>query len=144
MVDRAPISFREKSAWVSFVLIFVVLALYLWTLAGEHLGFGTPDPFHAFLGLVVMLVVGEIVMHVLLAVRDPRGARTPKDERERLIELKATRIAFYVLLVTAFSSIGWMHVSRSAWVLGNSVFVSVVVAELVKYGSQIVYFRQDA
>ena len=36
-------------------------------------------------------------LHVAIAVRSPRDARAPKDEREVLIDLKATRTAFYVL-----------------------------------------------
>ena len=35
----------------------------------------------------------------MLAMRMPRGAMTEQDERERLFELKSTRIAFFVLAI---------------------------------------------
>jgi hypothetical protein len=138
-------SFREKSAWVSFLLILVVFAIYFWNVGRVLMGTASSAGiFPLFLRLVIALVVAEVVLHVVLAVRDPKEARTPKDERERLIELKATRVAFYVLVTSAFLSIGWMHVSSSPWVMGHSVLFSIVVAELAGYGSQIVYFRRGA
>jgi len=45
------------------------------------------------LSLFAALIVAEVALHLFIAKRSPKEARTPKDERERLIELKATRIA---------------------------------------------------
>jgi hypothetical protein len=50
-------------------------------------------------------MVLEIAVHTMVAIQSPRDARVPKDEREQLIELRATRLAFYVLL-SGMHSIG--------------------------------------
>jgi hypothetical protein len=134
-------SFREKSAWISLVLILLVFGPYFWivgrALTGQaHVHAGTQ---FALIGLFFVL---EIVLHVAIAIQSPRDARAPKDEREDFIDLKATRSAFYVLLVGALLSIFTMHFRINVWILSQCVLFSVVVAELVKFASQIAYFRR--
>ena len=134
-------SFREKSAWISSVLILVLFGPYFWlvgrSLLGEgHVHFGTQ---FEMIGIFVVL---EIAVHIAVAIQSPRDARAPKDEREDLIDLKATRIAFYVLLVGVVASIFALHVPTRVWTLSQYVLFSVVVAELVKFASQIVFFRR--
>jgi cytochrome b561 len=133
--------FREKSAWISLVLILVVFGPYFWfvgrALSGQdHVHFGTQ---FALIGLFILL---EVVLHVAIAVQSPRDARAPRDERENLIDLKATRFAFYVLFAGVMTSILSLHYPISVWVLSQLVLFSVVAAEVVKFGSQIVFFRR--
>ena len=94
-------SFREKSAWISLLLLFGLGGIYFGNfariLAGQH----ALSDLHLFFALIVALIVAEVALHVAIAIRSPQDARTPRDERERLIDLQATRIAFYVLLVGA-------------------------------------------
>jgi hypothetical protein len=61
----------------------------------------------------------EVVLHVATALQSPRATRTPKDERERLIDLKATRLAFPVVLVGAFAAMGTMHLDAGRWVMAH-------------------------
>jgi hypothetical protein len=77
-----------------------------------------------------------------VAMQSPKEARAPRDEREWLIELKATRVAFQVLVVGALAGVGLMHITSSAWVLGQHVLLAIVVAELIKFGVQILHFRR--
>ena len=74
----------------------------------------------------------------------PGEARTPKDERERLIELRATRVAFPVLLFGTFAAIGILHFPPGKWVMAHAVLLAIVVAELVKFGAQVVCYRRTA
>ena len=136
-------SFREKSAWISFVTILLVFGTYFWNVS-RVLG-GEVERRAAFkvsVGLLVAFVLIEIVLHVAVAIQAPDEARAPRDERERLIEMRATRVAFQVLVVGALAGVGLMHVTSSAWVVGQHVLLAVVVAELVKFGGQILYFRR--
>lgn len=138
-------SFREKSAWVSFVCILLVFGVYFTALAqaiAGSLDYGTV--FRIFIGGIVALIVLEIVLHIIIAVQAPRDAAAPKDERDRMIELKATRIAFFTLLAGAAISIFTIHLGADVRALANSVLFAIVIAELVKYGSEIVYFRRGA
>ena len=145
MPERLPMSFREKSAWISFGCLLVVFGTYFGSVAlvlsgrmhsGASLGLGV--------GLLAAFVILEIVLHVAIAIQSPGDARAPKDERERLIEMRATHRAFPVLVLGALAGVGTMHLTRSNWVVGHVVLLAVVVAELVKFGGQIVSFRRDA
>jgi hypothetical protein len=139
----SSMSFREKSAWISFVLIAVAFGIYFSRVVqvfatGRGRG-GVPG---LFFSLVVALVVLEVALHVAIAIQSPREARTPKDERERLIDMKATRIAFPVLLVGAFAAIGTVHLDVGRGVMADAMLFAIVLAELTRFGAQIVYHRR--
>ena len=44
--------------------------------------------------MVAAFVILEIVLRVAMAIQSPRDARAPRDEREDLIDMRATRVAF--------------------------------------------------
>jgi hypothetical protein len=136
-------SYREKSAWISFVLILVLLGAYFWNVSG--VAAGTLE-FRAGLrlqvGLLIAFVVLEVVLHLVAAMQAPNEARAPRDEREQLIDMRATRIAFYVLVAGVLAAVSLMLVTSSAWVVGQHVLLVVMFAHLVKFAAQIVYFRR--
>lgn len=137
-------SFREKSAWISFVLILVFFGAYFTRVAGVvFAGHSARGLIALFVASVGGLVGLEVLLHIALTVQSPREARTPKDERERLIELRATRIAFPVLLVGALAALGTLHLPASKWEMGQAVLFAIVLAELVKFGAQVVYYRRS-
>lgn len=139
------LSFREKSAWVSFLSILGVFTPFFWNSYRQFTGAvdGRAAVTTAF-ALLALFVALEIVLHVAIALQSPREARSPKDERERLIEWRATAVAFQVLVVGALFAVFTVHLSPKAWVIQQVVLLAVVVAELVKFGTQIVLFRRDA
>ena len=134
-------SFREKSAWISLILILAVFGPYFWLVGRSFAGANHVHGGTQF-ALILLFVVLEIVLHVAIAFQSPRDARAPKDEREDLIDLKATRTAFYVLFAGALISIFTLHFPINTWTLSQFVLFSIVVAELVKFASQIVFFRR--
>jgi hypothetical protein len=56
--------------------------------------------------------------------------------------MRATRLAFQVLVGGALAGVGTIHLTSSLWVVSQVVLFAVVVAELVRFGGQIVYFRR--
>jgi hypothetical protein len=138
-------SFREKSAWISFVLILAVFIPFFWNSYRQFTGqVPSRDAVSVAMGLLVAFVALEIVLHAAVAIQAPRDARSPKDERERLIEMRATRVAFQVLVLGALAGVGTIHLTRSAWVMSQVVLLAIVLAELVKFGGQVLLFRRDA
>jgi hypothetical protein len=136
-------SFREKSTWISFVLLLVVLGGYLWPIADASFGGeGDRNLLHYFLALLLGFAALQVVLRVLVALRSPQDARAPKDERERLIELRAARIGFYALVAGVLLALLAMHVLFSLRVLAQSVMLALLVAWLVKLGSELVYYRR--
>ena len=139
-------SFREKCAWISLIVILGVFGLYFWDLATHVLGSGYPHRNYGglFVLLVVAVVVLEVVLRILVAIRSPSDAKAPRDERDRLINLKAARIAFYVLMVGAFASIGTIHAGATTGLMANSMLFAIWIAELSRLGSQVVLYRRSA
>ena len=132
--------FREKSAWVTLIAILLVSALFL--LHAPRLSHPGPWDFHALLACIGAFVVIEIVAYLVLRLHYPDDARTPIDERERLINLKATRLASGCYVVGSFLAVLTLHHGASAVMIGYFIVLAFVIAEIVKYGARIVYYRR--
>jgi archaellum biogenesis protein FlaJ (TadC family) len=140
----ANMSFREKSTWISFLLLLVISIPFFYQFIRIERGLSNSRAsFHLFLLLVVLFVVGEIVLHALIVMQSPRDARAPKDERERLIDLKAMRVAFFVLMSGALSVIVLVHFPVDRFAILQGLLFAVVVAELAMLGARLVYYRRD-
>jgi hypothetical protein len=136
-------SFREKSAWISFVLLLALATPFFVQVARIEVGAASSEgSFHFFLLLFVAFIVGEIVLHAIIAMQSPRDARAPKDERERLIDLKAMRVAFFVLMTGAILVIVMVHFPVDRFQILQALLLAVVVAELVMLGARIFYYRR--
>ncbi|HUK02452.1 MAG TPA: hypothetical protein VLW26_09265 [Steroidobacteraceae bacterium] len=141
-------SFREKSAWITFAVLLVSFGSYFAALAlqlamPQH---ALPPRFLGWIFIVALagLVILEIALHIIVAVVSPTDARAPKDERDRLIELRSSRVAFYVLLLGTLLAIGVVHIHARLWLLANSVFFAIWIAELTHYGSRLYFYRRSA
>ena len=140
----ANMSFREKSTWISFLLLLVISIPFFYQFIRIERGLSNSRAsFHLFLLLVILFVVGEIVLHALIVMQSPRDARAPKDERERLIDLKAMRVAFFVLMSGALSVIVLVHFPVDRFAILQGLLFAVVVAELAMLGARLVYYRRD-
>jgi hypothetical protein len=142
--ERSSMSFREKSAWISFACFVIVGGIYFGNVARILAGRAHLHDPTFFFSLLMALIVSEIVLHALAAARSPGDARTPRDERELLIGLKATRTAFVVLLLGAIASIGTLHLGVGRWEMAQCILLAVVLAELAKFATEIVLYRRDA
>ena len=140
-------SFREKSAWISFLTYAAVFGPYFffvwqaWSL-DEALGRGLVIPL--LIGAVIALVVVAVVLNVPLALFSPKEATAPADERETMIDLKAERIASYVLSVGVVCLIGALLADVNATLVAVLLQAGLVIAELVKASAQIIYFRRGS
>jgi hypothetical protein len=93
--------------------------------------------------MLTVFVVVEIIAHVVFMIRSPRDARTPKDERERLIELKSIAIAWYVYAILSIGGIFvTIHLGANVIGLGFVVLLAFVIAEIVNYAFRIYYYRR--
>src|SRR5262249_856747 len=105
------------------------------------------EPTPELLVLAVLIIV-TVALQLATAARSFKEARTPKDEREQLIDLKATRPAFFVLVVSTFPSLGTVHLPLPSWgkplkVVMLGVMLSIALAGIVKFGTQVLLYRRD-
>ena len=133
-------SFREKSAWISFVcLLFLTLGV-----VGALFHHPRDAQGHLYLAIGVIggFLLLQIVLHLIIVAQSPKDARTPKDERERLIELRAARIGFYALVIGELSSMALFHAHGHPGILMWTILLAILIAWLIKLGSEIVLYRR--
>ena len=135
-------SFREKSAWISLISMLLVSLIYFSGVARTLTPRPSASQFHALLLCVVLLVAIEIVAHFVVAMRAPKDAQAPKDEREHLIALKAVYISAHIFAVGSLLTISSIHIGANAIFLANGILLSFVIAQIVKYGARINYYRR--
>jgi hypothetical protein len=139
-------SFREKSAWVSAVGLVVVYGAYFWIVWSAALN-GEAETLHyggLLIQSIVLLIAFQVVPLIAIAVWKPKDAQAAIDEREYLIDLKATNIAFYVAATGALVMCVRAQMEQPAFYVTNGLFFTVVLAQLVKSVSQIVLYRREA
>jgi hypothetical protein len=142
--------FREKSAWISFVTVLGVFGAYFGALLTGRLAPNGATTVHYLLISVVAVVVLQAALHLAAWLMARADAGSPKDERERWIELKAIRVAYFVLIVAVPAGVFIVLHTR---LLGGPpvgsklalvVLGSVILADVVKSATTIVQYRLDA
>jgi hypothetical protein len=135
-------SFREKTAWIAVLSIAAIYGFYFWSAvrSGPH---ASADLFTLSVA-VVGLVIVQIVLTTAAAIFSPKDARAPRDERDRLIALRATRVA-YSGLATAVVFAAFFGAFNPPIVFNTNALLFVLVAsETLRYACQIIQYRRDA
>ncbi|HEX5870498.1 MAG TPA: hypothetical protein VFY65_08785 [Longimicrobium sp.] len=135
------LSFQEKSLWLMFASLAAVFGFYFVTVLPTNGSDVMPHQVALFTVAIVVLVIMQIVGHAVIAIID-RRAET--DERDRLIGLKGTRNASYVLATGVF-----LALCAAVMTEGNFLFTHVllgfwVLAQMVEIGSQLFLYRRGA
>ena len=135
-------TFHEKSAWINLVAIGLFGGAYFlhvpWTLRPRF----DPILWQGFVYCLAAFLALEVVGHLVLALRSPREARAPRDERERLIDLKAIRLAAYVYVIGSFAAVFTLHHGANGLAIANLVLLAFVGAQIVNYAVRLVYHRR--
>jgi hypothetical protein len=151
--NEAGLSFQEKSVIVSLLtstVVYAVFAVLVWQ--RYRAGSFDTDSVLVFWGRALLILIGlqiifQVVAQILLAIfhtivtgeeEDPSF----EDERDKLIELKATRNQFVmfgagVLLATAALAFG-----LSVTVMFVTLIAFLIIAELFSSVSKLVYYRR--
>lgn len=138
------ITFREKSLWFLLVSLCAAFCVYF-ALALTHASSQVESTeVGAFIGIIVVLVIVQIVGHALLGIASRRelAANIQFDERDTLVRLKATQLGSYVLVVGVFFSL-----CVGVFIRGNFAFVHVllafwVLAQATEYATQLILYRR--
>jgi len=135
--------FREKTAWISLISMAGIYGIYFASLirARSH---GGAIAFGGLLGTIIALVVVQVVLSIAVAIFDPKNARVPRDEREKLIELKSTRVAYAGLATGIAVAIFFAAFPKPLIFGANSLLFILVVCEIMRSACQIVQYRREA
>ena len=135
-IEESGLSFREKSLWITFVATLVVYAYYFWRVLS--IGDEPARVAALFLQVVFALVVVIVAGNIAISVRHrPESS----DERDQAYALRAARIGYYVLATGAFCALAVAAAGKTFWT-AHAILAALVLAELVKDGSQLFYYRR--
>ena len=137
-------SFRNKSALVTIVALLVASIVYVVSLLTAAAGAPIVDVAYQpyLIGFVIVLVIVSVVGQIAVAVRSPKEATAPRDERERLITWRAGSVSAYVLEVGAFLAIALAMAQVDWFWIANTVLALWVLAEIVDGGVQLTLSRR--
>lgn len=150
-------TYQERNHWICVVISIWATAFYF--SKGMSLEGGLNADIDLFLPIIVRVIIYSIVAGVILAIVNNcfnRDKHVEKDERDRLIELKGYRNAFWtcsgllwVLLLTALVN---ERVIRAEWertfeldtinLLIHSLFLLSSVTGLVQSFTHISFYRR--
>src|ERR1700719_613628 len=136
-------SFREKSAWISVLSMSGIYGFYFWSVihAGPKAG---GFHFGGLLQTIIALVVLQVALTIAVAIFTPKEAKAPRDERDKLIELRAMRVA-YSGLATAVALACFFGAFNPPIVFNtNALLFILVTAEILRSACQIVQYRRGA
>jgi hypothetical protein len=139
------LSFREKSVGISLVATIVIFGYYF---ANVIEGFASDDLdqadlFWLFVSVVVMMIVVEVVLHIVLVIGAGQEYVDITDERDRIIELKATRNAYFLLTAGVIASFFGLLLATEPLLMANILLGFLVGDELLKFASQLYYYRRS-
>ena len=137
-------SFREKIHWVAFISLSLSFGWfflsYPWSIVNTSAGVVATA---GMLVPVTIAIIGSMsVAAAALAIRTPKEAHLKEDEREKTIHLKGTHMAYYPLILGVWANLFaiFYHISPAGRL--NLLIATAVIAELVRVGAQLYYYRR--
>lgn len=135
------LTFEEKSLWVLFLGLLGVYGYYFSMVLPTDAVNVMPQHKVLFAMAVAYLVASQVVGHILIAIVDPRD---DTDERDRLIELKGTRVGSWVLAAGVFITLVVAVQTEGNFLFTHVLLGSWVLSQLVEIGSQLYLYRRGA
>ena len=137
-------SFNEKLHWSAFVGITAAFGWYFltypWSIVGTRAGIGAVA---SMLVVVTIVIIGVMsIVATYLAIRYPKEAHLKADERERGIHQRGTHAAYYPLVLGVYANIVAVFNGWSGAMLLNLLLATVIIAELVRVGAQLLIYRR--
>lgn len=130
-------TFRERSAAACVAITAVTFGAYgLWAIQAPR---STGQAVAALVAVIAAQIVLQIAAHILFAVIGPRE---PADERDRAVQHAAQRNAYWVLFTALWIVLGLAILEAPNVAMVYGLVAVIVIAELVRYGSQLVYYRR--
>lgn len=134
--------YQEKLVWGQFLPTVLLYGYYFVAFArSRHSSAAGPS----LLGVVVLLAVVQVVFLILIAAF---AKKEPRDERQRLLEYKAYKVAYLAALAGA---IWWLSMAMAGTDtltrgrLSEAVLLAGIIGvELLRTGTLLVLFRGGA
>ncbi len=138
------LSYREKIIWASLISTILIFGYYF---IQAFKVFTNPDIenislLSLFLGVVIFITVIQVTLIITLSIVNRKEAKADGDERDKLIEAKATRISHFILSAGAWTTAFGILITSSAFILINVLILFLIISEIVGFSLQLFYHRR--
>ena len=137
-------SFHEKSAWIMGLLISLTGVWYVsrvWKMS-QALGETAPPTLGLIGGATLMLVVGAIISHTIIASLSPEDADDTEDERDKQVLRRAGNISGYVLGFGIFAGLWHYYINSDGNLLFHIAVGSLIASQVAEYVLTILFYRR--
>ncbi len=99
----------------------------------------------AILLLIPAQIVVNIILHIVFSIINKIATNEEcepslTDERDQLIELKATRNSYYLFIVGFLLSMGTLVINMPPFVMFNMLVFSLFAAQIIEISSKFYYY----
>jgi hypothetical protein len=147
-------TYSEKNIIGTLVSFSLILLYYVISILGMYRGGGPEEPALVRLWIVVIVlsiivtIVATILSHIALAVisgiftGERPDTREIMDERDRLIDLKGTRVNHLVVTTGIFLSMLTFALGKPAVIMFSLLILSSLVAQVGGDLARLVFYRK--
>jgi hypothetical protein len=147
-------TYQEKNITVTLSSAILILGYYLLRIyqIAQNGALDSASVFRLWgvviVATIVVNIVGMILAHTLFAVAQAIQTRGEpeieniEDERDKLIKLKGTRIAYFVLSIGVFLSMLTLVFGQPALVMFSLLIFFSIFSEIVADISRLIYSRR--
>lgn len=137
-------SYQEKSILTSLILTVIIFGFYFVKVFGtiSPTDSGLVNGIVLFVGAVLYIVLLEIILRIILPIFHKNEPRSISDERDKIIQLKATRVSYIILVFGMFFATISLFLSLAPLLIANIVLLFFIIAELTGYSIQLFYYRK--
>ena len=91
---------------------------------------------------LILMIVAEVVLQIVLFIG--AGKIEVRTARDDVVSARSARKAYLVLSAGVLITFSAMFARLSLFEMGNLLLLAFLLAEIVKFGSQLVYYRRSA
>lgn len=137
-------SFHEKSIWITLIVTLAVFGFYFAQAITVFTNPELPDEnlIGLFIVVVVFVIILQIILQSILAIIHRKEAEKDGDERDKLIELKATQTSYFVLVFGIWTTCISILAIHSPLIIANMILFFFIAAETIGYIKQIYHYRR--
>jgi len=141
---------REKQSLVSLITMVLILGSYSLYVYHKYIA-GNVDIINdfkfwgkAYLILIPVSIAAQIIIHIIFftinKIVTNEGAPAITDERDKLIELKAIRIAHWTFIAGFILSMGSLAMGVQPWVMLIALIYSGFIAAIASETAKIYFY----
>ncbi|TJY39594.1 hypothetical protein E5161_18650 [Cohnella pontilimi] len=145
-------TYQEKKSIVSLIstiLIFVAYCLYKYPQFPEG-GLDSTETFRYWGSFVLVLMLVSIIAHIVISIvfnivfRITTGEKEPTfaDELDKLIELKANRISFFVFILGFLLAMGSLVIDKPSQVMFMILIASGFLSDVTGSVTKLYHYRK--